>query len=216
MNMEINSKEGIHQEVCQELHNTYRRKNHDYGDSFATLRQEYPNAILIRLGDKYNRLKALMSGKAAQVKDESIDDTLLDLANYCILELVERRYAAGNFPRAKAENNTDFSLNEYQGAAMTFKDPEQGDLNYSVLGLNGEAGEVADALKKLNYHGHSISQSGLIEELGDALWYIASIAHDLEVSLSDVANVNIRKLWSRYPEGHFSKERSINRKECHE
>ena len=212
MNMEINSKEGIHQEVCQQLHNAYRRKNHDYGDSFATLRQEYPNAILIRLGDKYNRLKALMSGEAAQVKDESIDDTLLDLANYCILELVERRYVTGT----KLEVPTDLSLNEYQMAAMAFKDPEQGDLNYSVLGLNGEAGEVADALKKLNYHGHSITQSGLIEELGDALWYIASIAHDLGVSLSDVANVNMHKLWSRYPEGHFSKERSINRKECQE
>ena len=212
MNKKITPKEDIHQEICKQMHNTYRRKNHDYGDSFATLRQEYPNAILIRLGDKYNRLKALMSGEAAQVKDESIDDTLLDLANYCILELVERRYATCT----KLEVSTDLSLNEYQMAAMAFKDPEQGDLNYSVLGLNGEAGEVADAVKKLNYHGHSISQSGLIEELGDALWYIASIAHDLEVSLSDVANVNIRKLWSRYPEGHFSKERSINRKECQE
>lgn len=216
MNNEIKPKEVIHQEVCQELHNTYRRKNHDYGDSFATLRQEYPNAILIRLGDKYNRLKTLIFGEAAQVKDEPIDDTLLDLANYCILELVERRYAAGNFPRAKAENNTDFSLNDYQGAAMAFKDPEQGDLNYSVLGLNGEAGEVADALKKLNYHGHPVIKADLIAELGDVLWYIASIANDLDVSLSDVANVNIRKLWSRYPEGHFSKERSINRKECQE
>lgn len=212
MNKEIKSKEDIHQEICKQMHNTYRRKNHDYGDSFATLRQEYPNAILIRLGDKYNRLKALMSGEVAQVKDESIDDTLLDLANYCILELVERRYATGT----KLEVPTNLSLNEYQMAAMAFKDPEQGDLNYSVLGLNGEAGEVADALKKLNYHGHSISQSGLIEELGDALWYIASIAHDLDVSLSNVANVNICKLWSRYPEGHFSKERSINRKECQE
>ena len=212
MNKKITPKEDIHQEICKQMHNTYRRKNHDYGDSFATLRQEYPNAILIRLGDKYNRLKALMSGEAAQVKDESIDDTLLDLANYCILELVERRYATDT----KLEVPTDLSLNEYQMAAMAFKDPEQGDLNYSVLGLNGEAGEVADALKKLNYHGHSISQSGLIEELGDALWYIASIAHDLGVSLSDVANVNIHKLWSRYPEGHFSKERSINRKECQE
>ena len=212
MNKKITTKEGIHQEICKQMHNTYRRKNHDYGDSFATLRQEYPNAILIRLGDKYNRLKALMSGEVAQVKDESIDDTLLDLANYCILELVERRYATCT----KLEVSTDLSLNEYQIAAMAFKDPEQGDLNYSVLGLNGEAGEVADAVKKLNYHGHSISQSGLIEELGDALWYIASIAHDLEVSLSDVANVNMRKLWSRYPEGHFSNERSINRKECQE
>ena len=84
-------RERIHREICEELHRTYLKKNADYGDSFAKLRQKYPEAILIRLSDKLNRLKSLMGSGNIQVKDESISDTLLDLANYCIMEEVERR-----------------------------------------------------------------------------------------------------------------------------
>ena len=85
------SKVEMHKNICEKMNTTYKAKNADYGDSFAELRQEYPNAILIRLTDKLKRLKTLMEGGEQQVKDESIDDTLLDLANYCIMELVERR-----------------------------------------------------------------------------------------------------------------------------
>ena len=73
------------------MHDTYKAKNADYGDSFAQVREKYPNAILIRLNDKMNRLESLMNGAEQHVQDESIDDTLLDLANYCIMELVERK-----------------------------------------------------------------------------------------------------------------------------
>ena len=83
-------KEDVHADICQMLHETYKAKNADYGDSFALVRGKYPNAILIRLNDKLNRLETLMNGGKQHV-DESIDDTLLDLANYCIMELVERR-----------------------------------------------------------------------------------------------------------------------------
>ena len=79
----------IHENICKRMTDTYRRKNSDYGDSFSKLRAEFDNAILIRIADKYNRLKSLKSGKIQQVSDESIKDTLLDLANYCIMELVE-------------------------------------------------------------------------------------------------------------------------------
>ena len=68
-----------------------RDLNADYGDSFAQVREKYPNAILIRLNDKLNRLETLMNGAEQHVNDESIEDTLLDLANYCIMELVERK-----------------------------------------------------------------------------------------------------------------------------
>lgn len=80
-----------HLDICQELNLTYKKKNHDYGDSFAKLRKEIPDAILVRIYDKYSRLKTLMQGAEQKVKDESIEDTLKDLANYCIMELVERR-----------------------------------------------------------------------------------------------------------------------------
>ena len=80
----------IHRDMCGKLNATYAAKNHDYGDSFAKVRAVVPNAILVRLHDKLNRLTTLMSGENAMVKDESIDDTLLDLANYALMELVER------------------------------------------------------------------------------------------------------------------------------
>ena len=85
------SKADIHSGICNRLNDIYRCKNADYGDSFAKLREEYPEAICIRLQDKLNRLKTLMQNEA-RVKDESIEDTLLDLANYAIMEVVERRY----------------------------------------------------------------------------------------------------------------------------
>lgn len=79
-----------HKEICDKLNNIYEQKNHDYGDSFAKLRVEIPDAILVRIYDKYSRLKTLMDGTEQKVKGESIDDTLMDLANYCIMELIER------------------------------------------------------------------------------------------------------------------------------
>lgn len=81
----------IHKKICNQLNTLYAKKNQDYGDSFAKLRKEYGNpAILIRLEDKLGRLKRLMMGAEPQVKDENINDTLMDLANYAIMELVER------------------------------------------------------------------------------------------------------------------------------
>lgn len=65
---------------------------HRYGNSFAQLRLRRPDSILTRLYDKYLRLESLLDQPdAAKVKDESVEDTLRDLANYCIMELIERK-----------------------------------------------------------------------------------------------------------------------------
>lgn len=85
------NKVDIHKQLCDGLNELYAAKNHDYGDSFSDLRKKFPDSILIRLYDKLNRLETLMSGKQAKVKDESITDTLRDIANYALMELVERR-----------------------------------------------------------------------------------------------------------------------------
>lgn len=79
----------IHKAICDKLNDTYSQKNSDYGNSFTKVRDEYPEAISIRLSDKLERLKTLKAGKKALVSDESIKDTLIDLANYAIMELVE-------------------------------------------------------------------------------------------------------------------------------
>ena len=81
----------IHNNICRQLNETYKAKNADYGNSFAKIRQEYHNAILIRLMDKLERLKMLYSKEYINKVNESIDDTLIDLANYAIMEIVERR-----------------------------------------------------------------------------------------------------------------------------
>ena len=82
----------IHKSLCDQLNDIYSRKNADYGDSFAKVRKEVPNAILVRLMDKMERIKTLLlNGERLQVTDEKVDDTLLDLANYCLMEVVERR-----------------------------------------------------------------------------------------------------------------------------
>lgn len=80
-----------------------------------------------------------------------------------------------------------------------------------ALGIAGEAGEVADLVKKHVGHGHPLDVAKLKYELGDVLWYVAGIASAVGLSLSDVAAGNLEKLRARYPEGHFSTERSISR-----
>ena len=77
----------LHRMITNELHATYKAKNADYGDSFTRSMNDYGLvAGTVRIGDKFNRLSTLTkSGMDGEVKDESIRDTLLDLANYAIM-----------------------------------------------------------------------------------------------------------------------------------
>lgn len=78
-----------HGQICKSLNELYARKNADYGDSFGKSFTKYGLTMAcIRLEDKLNRIKSLTK-QAAQVSDESIVDTLMDLANYSIMTLVE-------------------------------------------------------------------------------------------------------------------------------
>ena len=81
-----------------------------------------------------------------------------------------------------------------------------------LMGLNGEAGECIDILKKHFFQGHELDKDKLIDELGDVLWYIAETCEGLGVTMEEVAIRNIGKLRKRYPHG-FEVGRSINRNE---
>lgn len=85
------SKYEIHAKICEELTQIYYNKNQDYGDSFAIVRAKVPDAIKVRLWDKMLRLDNLLSGADALVQSETIEDTLKDMANYCLMELIERQ-----------------------------------------------------------------------------------------------------------------------------
>lgn len=76
-----------------------------------------------------------------------------------------------------------------------------------ALGLAGEAGEVADYIKKAHLHGHALDLVKLANELGDVLWYVAALARGHGMTLADCANANAAKLRARYPAG-FDPERS--------
>lgn len=108
--------------------------------------------------------------------------------------------------------NTELTMSEYQSLAQrtssTKTKPDK--LLNGVMGLNGEAGECIDLIKKHYFQGHELDEEKLVGEISDVLWYCAELASGLGVSLGDIARHNIAKLKKRYPDG-FSAERSVNR-----
>ena len=82
----------VHASICDGIKDLYRRKNADYGDSFGKARKVVPNYTLGKLYDKFSRYMNLsLAGEDTAQVDESLEDTLLDLANYAIMELTERK-----------------------------------------------------------------------------------------------------------------------------
>jgi NTP pyrophosphatase (non-canonical NTP hydrolase) len=79
---------------------------------------------------------------------------------------------------------------------------------YPTLGLSGEAGEVAEKIKKVIRDKNGIiddeTREAIKKELGDVLWYISQIASELKLDLNDVAKKNIEKLYSRLKRGKIN------------
>lgn len=76
-----------HKEIVMGLNAMYAKKNADYGDSFSDSLDEFGViASVVRMSDKLNRLKSLtINANKQKVNDESLEDTLEDLANYAIM-----------------------------------------------------------------------------------------------------------------------------------
>ena len=81
----------VFENILKKMTEVYKRKNADYGDSFHESFKEYGFTMTkIRIEDKIRRLNSLVVEKQeSQVNDESVNDTLLDLANYCVLSIME-------------------------------------------------------------------------------------------------------------------------------
>tara|TARA_Y100000034_G_C6907745_1_gene421797 strand:- start:2164 stop:2499 length:336 start_codon:yes stop_codon:yes gene_type:complete len=100
-------------------------------------------------------------------------------------------------------------FNKYQvkakETAIYPRDSEILALSYTVLGLVGEAGEIANKVKKIirDKSGRidDKTRSDLSKELGDVLWYLSTLASELGIELNDVAEDNIKKLYSRKERG---------------
>lgn len=100
----------LHREILDDIHKMYINKNHDYGDSVHDTYKRYGLvSFLVRMEDKLNRVRTLSIKSNnekvddAKVTDEKIEDTLLDLANYAILAVME----------LKLDNNSNKSIDTH-------------------------------------------------------------------------------------------------------
>lgn len=105
------------------------------------------------------------------------------------------------------------TINKYQKNALrtanksltSFQQLENG-----VMGLNGEAGECIDILKKHLFQGHELDREHIAKELGDIAWYLALSASAIGYDLETIMQMNVDKLRARYPDG-FNTEHSLHR-----
>ena len=108
---------------------------------------------------------------------------------------------------ATKSNSEAMTIEQYQKAAARTAAGKCRDLANAGLGLTGEAGEVADIIKKHLYQGHDLPRDKIVEELGDLMWYVSLTASLIGVDLKAVMQAN---LWWRYPNG-FRPEDSVHR-----
>jgi NTP pyrophosphatase (non-canonical NTP hydrolase) len=118
----------------------------------------------------------------------------------------------GFIPEEADYKEVPMNAQEYTQFVLSKVSPEtiEQPLMAGALGLAGEAGEVADLVKKYTFHGHKLAIEEVVEELGDLFFYMTLIMHALETDLETVIEMNVQKLDSRYPEG-FKSVRSMNR-----
>lgn len=158
------SKINQHADLCEQIHKIYVNKNHDYGDSFGKSIEEFgPIAGIVRMEDKFNRIKTLIrKGGDQKVADESVIDTLLDLANYAIMLSMElgdtEEYEIGNkidhftnFRSFIKEEFTDFLVKHKYPSGISDMDISY-ELNYSVATwtVNTDGSAKTVALPKLD------------------------------------------------------------------
>lgn len=93
------------------------------------------------------------------------------------------------------------TLNDYQRMAektAIYNSTHQ--ILYPALGLAGEAGEVANKVKKM-LRDNNFDREGLAAEIGDVLWYISALCRDLNIEMQDLAMDNLKKLYGRKARG---------------
>jgi NTP pyrophosphatase (non-canonical NTP hydrolase) len=205
----------------------------------AYIRSNYaPNAPTRRLLAAYEaqqaenaRMRALLEefAAAAMIRPEEPTDVtevarlraeVAALRQCLALANVEPTEAQIEGWRAAARGEALMNADEYQELAnRTLIDRPPFELTagevliaWNALGLAGEAGEVADLVKKGIFHQHGIDRDAIKKELGDVLWYVSALCTRLGFSLEEVMEANIEKLKARYPDGYSaqaSKHRSV-------
>lgn len=99
----------LHQDLLNKMHDLYVSKNDDYGDSVHDTYEKFGmTSFLVRMSDKLNRATALSKKDSIKVTDEKLEDTLLDLANYALLAIIELENDRSNLVSECKEPNEDY------------------------------------------------------------------------------------------------------------
>ena len=180
-----------HESLLRQIHDTYIKKNHDYGDSFSRSFKKYGLvAAMVRMEDKWNRLDNLASGAEQKVSDESIRDTLLDLAGYCIMttmeldkqksdenqkafeEQVRNIYASDNVITGvlSKEDNAPDDVEK-----VVFHDEENGDIEVNVPEKVAKEKKPIDEGKVMALYKAKWSQKKIADEMGCSQGRISQI-----------------------------------------
>lgn len=92
---------------------------------------------------------------------------------------------------------------------------ELGNISMGGLGLAGEAGEVADEIKKIAYHAKPFDRDKMVKELGDVRWYLEYVAACWEIPMREIEEKNMEKLAKRYPTGFVTHAERLTNDEEH-
>ena len=144
-----------HKKLCDLMHETYIKKNSDYGNSFSDLYDEYGSIISeIHIREKFNRFKQLRTNES-QV-GESIEDTLMDMANYCLLTLLEMKKLNSYIDEEVAEE--DIELEEVQ-------DPTENATEEIVVKSMHKDEEIKSEFKRENHDTEYLFDGATKEEI---------------------------------------------------
>lgn len=108
------------------------------------------------------------------------------------------------------EDSSRTMSSDHNAIAERLSSPKNIDLLHAAMGMSTEANELVDQMKKVIFYGKGLDSVNLVEELGDLLFYAAIICRELNVTMEQVAEINLAKLRKRYPDA-FSNENAIHR-----
>ena len=144
-----------HKKLCDLMHETYIKKNSDYGNCFSDLYDEYGSIISeIHIREKFNRFKQLRTNES-QV-GESIEDTLMDMANYCLLTLLEMKKLNSYVDEEVVEE--DIELEEVQ-------DPTENATEEIVVKSMHKDEEIKSEFKRENHDTEYLFDGATKEEI---------------------------------------------------
>lgn len=145
-----------------------------------------------------------------------LDEIVEPINQKIIIDQLAARIPHTDQATTHEKEHSTMTINEYQALALRTESRITTDpvpyirVLEGLMGLNGEAGEAIDLMKKVLFQDHEFDREHMAKELGDIAWYLAVSADAIGYDLESILQMNVDKLRTRYPDG-FSTEQSLHR-----